>query len=55
MDKKLIRTHRDMDMYKIAFELAMQIHKKVRLSLKKNVTHLLIKYDVLRDQSVPTW
>jgi four helix bundle protein len=28
MEKKLIRTHRDMDMYKIAFELAMQIFQE---------------------------
>ena len=31
MEKKLIRTHRDLDVYKMAFEAAMQIFEKSRL------------------------
>ena len=30
MEKKLIRTHRDLDVYKMAFEMAMQIFEKSR-------------------------
>jgi four helix bundle protein len=30
MEKKLIRTHRDLDVYKMAFEVAMQIFEKSR-------------------------
>lgn len=30
MEKKLIRTHRDLDVYKMAFEAAMQIFEKSR-------------------------
>jgi four helix bundle protein len=30
MEKQLIRTHRDLDVYKMAFEVAMQIFEKSR-------------------------
>ncbi|MBM4339950.1 MAG: four helix bundle protein [Deltaproteobacteria bacterium] len=30
MEKKLIRTHRDLEVYKMAFEAAMQIFEKSR-------------------------
>ena len=35
MEKKLIRTHRDLDVYQMAFEVAMNIFHESKSFLKK--------------------